>query len=91
MTSPTAAAATAATPSTKVTAPSSANPSTAEAIASTHGGATTSTKIGSLKDLMKKAPELYNKMMQGIATNICNEMKHHQDRLKSLMRKGSQE
>lgn len=87
MTSPTHAAATTTT-ATTATAPSSANPSTAEAMASSNGGATTSTKIGSLNDLKEKSPELYNKMMQGIATNICNEMKDHQDRLKRLMREG---
>lgn len=75
---------------TAATAPSSANPTTAAAVASSNSpaGLTTSTTINSLADLKKKAPEVYDKMMQGIAMTICNEMKAHQERLKQLMRQG---
>lgn len=52
-------------------------------------GFTTSTKIDSLSALRTKAPKVYNAMMQGIAMNICNDMKHHQDRLKKLVREAS--
>lgn len=42
--------------------------------------------IRSLDDLKKKAPQVYHHMMMGIATNICSEMQHHQERLKQAMR-----
>lgn len=67
-------------------APSSADPTTAAAIQSTNSTkATAATKVSSLADLKKKAPEVYNAMLQGIGMSICNEMKHHQDRLKKMM------
>lgn len=47
-----------------------------------------STSVSSLADLKKKAPQVYNMMMEGIALNICNDMQHHQDRLKQMMRQG---
>lgn len=63
---------------------------TAGAIAQTHGGEVTSkTMIGSIEDLKKKAPEVYKKMMEGIAMNIVGEMRHHQERLKKLMREST--
>lgn len=75
------------TPPVQPSAPSSRDALTAGAVASTHGGETltTSTKISSMEDLKKKAPKLYNKMMEGIAMAICNDMKAHQDRLKKMM------
>lgn len=71
-------------------APSSAHVSTAEAVASANApsGVTTHTKINSLQDLKKKAPQVYKMMMEGIAMNICNEMRSHQERLKKMMREG---
>ncbi|WP_068467135.1 hypothetical protein [Candidatus Protochlamydia phocaeensis] len=39
----------------------------------------------------KAAPAVYKQMMQGIAMNICNDMKHHQERLKEMWRKASQD
>lgn len=61
---------------------------TAGAIAQTHGSAeiTGSTTIKSMADLKKKAPKVYQMMMEGIAMNICNEMQHSQERLKKMMR-----
>lgn len=74
-----------------VAAPSSAHAATAGAIASANSGGepTTNTKIGSMEDLKKKAPKLYQKMLEGIAMAICNDMKEHQDRVKELQRKGN--
>jgi len=48
-------------------------------------GATT---VSSMADLKKKSPKLYNMMMEGIAMDICNDMQHHQDKLKELMDEG---
>lgn len=50
-----------------------------------------STQIGSMSDLKDKAPELYKAMMQGLATNICNDMKDHQDRLKEMQRQATRD
>lgn len=51
---------------------------------------TANTTVSSVADLKKKAPEVYNAMLQGIAIHICQEMQHHQSRLKQLMREGRQ-
>ena len=77
-------------PPTAVT-PSSANASTAGAVASANAPAslTSASTISSMDDLKKKAPKLYNTMLQGIAMSICQDMEHHQDRLKKLMREGN--
>lgn len=73
-----------------VSAPSASDPTTAAAVASTHGGGevNSNTKINGLDDLKKRAPKVYNLMMLGIATNICREMQHRQDELKKIMREG---
>lgn len=44
--------------------------------------------ISSLAELREKAPEVYNQMLQGIAMNICGQMKHQQERLKQVIRDG---
>lgn len=44
------------------------------------------TQINSLADLREKAPKVYNAMMQGIAMNVTNDMKHHQEELKKLQK-----
>lgn len=78
--------------SSQAAAPSSANAVTAGAVASANapaGEITGNTKIDSLADLKKKAPKLYNKMLEGIGMQICGEMREHQDRLKRLMREAS--
>lgn len=72
--------------------PSSSNPATAAAVASVHasaGEANSNTRVNSLEDLKKKAPDLYKKMMEGIAMHICGEMREHQARLKKLMREAT--
>jgi len=91
MTSPHVPAVTSTAPAA-ATAPSSANALTAGAVASSNAPAnlTSSTTINSLADLKKKAPQLYQQMMQGIGMSICNDMQHHQDRLKELMRESTQ-
>lgn len=79
------------TPPAPPAAPSSAHAVTAGAVASANASPTdvnASTKIGSLSDLKRKAPELYQKMIEGIGMKICGEMREHQDRLKKLMREG---
>ena len=79
-----------------VSAPSSANPQTAGAIAQSKGtpppfsageeggGAA---GLSSMNQLKAENPKLYNLMMEGIAMNICNKMKRDQDHLKTLWRK----
>lgn len=49
-------------------------------------GYTTATTISSIGQLKEMAPEVYNKMLEGMAMAICNEMKHHQDEIKKIMR-----
>ena len=74
------------TPSTtSVTTDSVAQAGAAQA----HGGETvnSSTKLRTLADLKSKAPELWQKMLEGIGMNICNEMRRHQEELKDLRRK----
>lgn len=64
-----------------------ANPTTAGAAATTaQSSVTTSTSFNTLDDLRKKAPAVYNMMMQGIAWGMCSQMKHQQDHLKEIMR-----
>jgi hypothetical protein len=75
-------------------APSSADPTTAAAVASANaptGQLTGSSTISSLAELKRKAPELYKQMLLGIAMNICDDMQQHQDRLKELIRDGDAE
>lgn len=43
------------------------------------------TSVSSVADLKEQAPKVYNAMMQGIAMDICNSMKKHQDHLKQMM------
>lgn len=76
------------TPAVTATTPSSANAATAGAVASANSGGelNTNTKINSMDDLKKKAPKLYQKMLEGIGMAICNDMRDHQERIKRLMR-----
>ena len=50
---------------------------------------TAASTVSSMADFKAKAPELYNAMMQGIATNIINESQHASDRLKDIIRQGT--
>ncbi len=80
--------------STAPVQPSSSNPATAEAAAATSGTKkefTMSTSFNSMKDLKEKAPEFYDKMMEGIAMTIIKDMRRHQERLKKLMRKAREQ
>lgn len=45
--------------------------------------------ISNLAQLREKAPTVYDRMMMGIATNICNQMKRQQERLKQTIRQGN--
>lgn len=71
--------------------PSASDPTTAAAAVGSNKPASQGFdgKISSLADLKKKAPKVYNMMMQSIGMGICREMEHHQARLKKLMREGS--
>jgi hypothetical protein len=60
----------------------------AGAAQSNHDQASMSDTINSLSELKEKAPEVYNQMMLGIATNICSNMQHQQERLKQAIRQG---
>lgn len=44
------------------------------------------TTISSMEDLKKKSPELYKKMMEGIANTIVNRMRRQQEHLKKVWR-----
>lgn len=68
------------------TAPSSADPTTAAAVASSNASAETkgNVKFSSLEDLRKKAPKVYNQLMLSIATTIIRGMNDHQERLKKM-------
>ena len=70
------------------TAPTSTNPTTASQQASAQNGGepTSSTIVSSLSNLKDQAPKLYNAMLMGIATNICNQMQHAQERIKKAGR-----
>ena len=78
--------------STDSTTTVTATDSSAEAAASTDtkspsGTADSFTTVNNMSELKTKAPEVYKAMMQGLATNICNEMKASQDRIKEMNRK----
>lgn len=71
-------------------APDVASTSTTTAATAPTGAATgqfsAATPVANMGELKDKAPEVYKAMLEGIATNICNEMKHHQDKLKEMQR-----
>lgn len=69
-----------------ITAPSSADAQVAGAIATTRQEPTSDTKFNTLDELKQKAPEVYQKMMEGIAMDICREMQRHQDDIKKINR-----
>lgn len=57
----------------------------------TAGEFNASTTVQSLQDLKEKAPTLYRAMMEGIAMNIVNDMKDHQEKLKQMMREAERD
>lgn len=57
---------------------------------STASSADASQGISSMEDLKALDPKLYNLTLVSIATKICNEMKHNQDRLKKMWRESQQ-
>lgn len=73
--------------------PSSQNATTAEAAAASNANKkdfNIDTKLSSVADLKNKAPEVWDKMLEGIAQNIIKDMRHRQERLKKLWREGSE-
>jgi hypothetical protein len=52
------------------------------------GAVSGSTIINNLADLKEKAPEMYQKMLEGIAQTICRQIKRQDDRLRQKMREG---
>ncbi|MFQ5728769.1 MAG: hypothetical protein ACE5GN_00210 [Waddliaceae bacterium] len=71
--------------------PSSADPTTAGEVARANKNRkdfSLDTEIGSLNDLKDKAPEVYDKMMIGIAYSIVRRMRQHAEKLKKMMREG---
>ena len=77
------------TASTPAAAETGASPQAAAA--GQTSGLTGSSNFTSLKAFKEKAPVVYQKMMEGIAMNICNDMKHHTDRLKEMWRKARED
>jgi BarA-like signal transduction histidine kinase len=53
------------------------------------GTLTSSSEVKSLAEFKEKAPEVYDKMMLSIATEICNKMKEHQEKLKQMWREAT--
>lgn len=43
--------------------------------------------VSTMGDLKEKAPEVYRMMMNGIAMNICHDMREHQRRFRDILRK----
>ncbi len=79
--------------STAKVQPTSQNAPTAEASAASNANKKdfdVDTKISSMKDLQNKAPEVWDKMMEGIAQNIIKDMRHRQERLKKMWRESQQ-
>lgn len=69
--------------------PSSANSAAAGNAAQASGAAQgydKDSKISSVADLRKKAPEVYQKMMEGLAMSIVRRMRRNQERLKKMWR-----
>lgn len=44
------------------------------------------TKVDSMKSLKEEAPEVYKKMMEGIAMSVISSMRKRQERLKQMWR-----
>lgn len=81
--------------STQAAAPSNSAPSKSTSGATQPGApnsseVNSSTTITSLEELKSKAPEVWQKMLEGIGMNICNEMRRHEDRIKELRRQYEQ-
>lgn len=79
--------------STAKVQPSAQNAATAEASATSNANKKdfdVTTQIASMKDLQEKAPEVWDKMMEGIAQNIIKDMRQRQERLKKMWREGSE-
>lgn len=74
--------------------PTSQNAATAEASATANANKKDydmETTVNSAADLKEKAPEVWDKMMQGIAQNIIKDMRQRQERLKKMMREAREQ
>ncbi len=73
-------------------APTSTNATTAGGVAQSHSAAGGGlTKINSLEDLKKKAPQVYKMMMLSLQESVRRDMQNHQEHLKKIMREGRQD
>lgn len=77
--------------STPVTETSTATSATGAPQGEAAAGFNASTPVSSIEDLKSKAPTVYKAMMEGIAMNIVNEIKDHQQRLKEMQRKAQRD
>lgn len=59
--------------------------------ASPTAGVDMNSQVSSLAQLREQAPKVWNMMLQGIAMNICNDMKQKQDDLKRMMRESQRD
>lgn len=75
----------------KTSQPTATDPTTAGKIAEGTQNFDSATRISSVEQLQKQAPELWKAMLQGIALSICNQMEDHTRRLRELMRKSRQD
>ncbi|CAF23077.1 hypothetical protein [Candidatus Protochlamydia amoebophila] len=57
---------------------------------SPNGTLKSSSEVKSLAAFKEMAPEVYDKMMLSIATEICNKMKAHQEKLKQMWREATE-
>lgn len=77
---------------TAVVQPSSANPTTAGAVASTNATtAGTVTSVGSMAALQQQSPTIYNSIMQGLAQTIITQMQEEQTALTQLQQSYDEE
>lgn len=73
--------------------PSSQNAATAEASATANASKKDfdmDTQVSSAAELKEKAPEVWNKMMEGIAMHIISDMRKREARLRELQRESRQ-
>lgn len=74
---------------TPATTPTPAfNPDASQQSANTVNSAT---RVNNMSDLKEKAPQVYDAMMLGIATNIINQSKRATERLKQIIREGTRQ
>lgn len=55
------------------------------------GTVNTSTTISTVGDLKQKAPQIWKATLEGIAMNIINNLKHHQDRVHKMWQESNRD